>query len=81
MSLTGFDKDTVLKSIEIAVKEHDSATKARIPQEYQIPDTSRRVLRLIAGTCKLSKNGLEIINVIVIIDYQVCLFNCKGYQK
>ena len=45
---------TLLESMEIAVKEHDNKIQSKIPTDYQVSDTSRRVLRLIVGTCKLS---------------------------
>ena len=54
IALTGFDKDAVLTSIEIAVKEHGKKIQSEVPTDFLIPDTSRRVLRLIVGTCKLS---------------------------
>ena len=55
VALTGFNKQAVLASIKIAVREHGKKIQSNIPIEYQVPDTSRRVLRLIAGTCcKLS---------------------------
>ncbi|MBC8186309.1 UDP-N-acetylglucosamine 2-epimerase [candidate division KSB1 bacterium] len=60
IALTGFDTQTVLASIEIAVREHDIKKQSKIPADYQVPDTSRRVLRLIAGTCKLSNHWLGI---------------------
>jgi len=62
IALTGFKTQTVLGSIEIAVREHGKKVQSNIPIDYQVPDTSRRVLRLIAGTCKLSNKwqGIEV---------------------
>ncbi|MBI87030.1 MAG: UDP-N-acetylglucosamine 2-epimerase (non-hydrolyzing) [Candidatus Marinimicrobia bacterium] len=53
--LTGFDKEIILQSIQIIVEQNrkDSIDK-NVPQEYQIQDTSFRVLNLILGTAKLS---------------------------
>ena len=52
--LTGFDLDIVLYSIEIAVNEQKEQHKKQIPFDYQVPDTSWRVLKLIQGLSKLS---------------------------
>ena len=61
IALTGFDSQAVLGSIKIAVREHENQIQSKIPADYQVPDTSRRVLRLITGTCKLSNKwqGIE----------------------
>jgi UDP-N-acetylglucosamine 2-epimerase (non-hydrolysing) len=55
IALTGFDVDTVLSSVEYAISRKDLAT-GRIPVEYEVRDTSHRVLRLILGTAKLSND-------------------------
>ncbi len=52
--LTGFDPDNVLASVELAIKEHNSGTKKQVPADYQVPDTSWRVLKLIQGLAGLS---------------------------
>ena len=61
--LTGFDPDIVMQSIELAINEfsgnHPNRPIAQspnrpIPHEYQITDTSWRVLKLIMGNTKLS---------------------------
>ena len=54
VALTGFNKEAVTTSIEIAVMEHGKKIQGEVPTDYQVPDTSRRVLKLIVGTCKLS---------------------------
>ena len=61
IALTGFDTQTVLGSIEISVREQKKKIQNDIPTDYQVPDTSRRILRLIAGTYKLSNqwHGIE----------------------
>jgi UDP-N-acetyl-L-fucosamine synthase len=60
--LTGFDPAVVLNSIEVVVKEFE-VTKGykRIPDEYNIDNTSWRVLKLILGNAKLSNlwNGIK----------------------
>ena len=53
--LTGFDKNIILQSIQMIVDQVCKDSKRKhIPQEYQIRDTSYRVLNLIVGTAKLS---------------------------
>ncbi len=52
--LTGFDIDTVLDSIKLVIEEHADSAYRKIPFEYEIHNTSWRVLKLILGTAKLS---------------------------
>jgi UDP-N-acetylglucosamine 2-epimerase (non-hydrolysing) len=59
--LTGFDPDIILDSISLVIKEQSDRTVFSIPQDYQIEDTSWRVLKLIIGNSKLSNlwNGIS----------------------
>jgi UDP-N-acetylglucosamine 2-epimerase (non-hydrolysing) len=59
--LTGFDPDIVLNAIEIAIGEHKRNITKQIPADYQIPDTSWRVLKLVQGLSSLSNKwyGIE----------------------
>lgn len=50
VALTGFDIDSVLASIHYAINNRPDS----IPAEYAVRDTSKRVLRLILGTARLS---------------------------
>ncbi|QYZ78455.1 UDP-N-acetylglucosamine 2-epimerase (non-hydrolyzing) [Methanofollis formosanus] len=52
--LTGLDVDTVLDAVGLVMAEGQERAETEIPAEYQIPDTSWRVLKLILGTAKLS---------------------------
>jgi UDP-N-acetyl-L-fucosamine synthase len=53
--LTGFDPDVVLQSIEVAIKHHQSpATNHQSPVDYQVGNTSWRVIKLIIGNTKIS---------------------------
>lgn len=52
--LTGFDPDVVLNSIEIAINDHKRQPAKQIPADYQVSDTSWRVLKLIQGLTSLS---------------------------
>jgi UDP-N-acetylglucosamine 2-epimerase (non-hydrolysing) len=52
--LTGLDKNTVIKSIEIAINQSNvNSISLCIPHDYIIEDTSLRVLKLIIGISKL----------------------------
>ena len=52
--LTGFDKRSVLDSVELVRKEYHKERERVIPVDYQVPDTSWRVLKLIIGNAGLS---------------------------
>jgi len=51
--LSGFDYDIVLQSIELVINE--AGKYAKICPEYEVENTSQRVLKLILGTAKLHK--------------------------
>ena len=59
--LTGFDTNIILDSISLAIKERDEREIFSIPDDYQIKDTSWRVIKLILGNSKLSNiwNGIN----------------------
>ena len=52
--LTGFEPDTVLASIETAIKEHEQKIPKLVSPDYLVPDTSWRALKLILGLSSLS---------------------------
>ena len=52
--LTGFDPEIVLASIDTAIREHEQIVPKQICPDYQVPDTSWRVLKLIQGLASLS---------------------------
>lgn len=52
--LTGLNPDILLQSVEIVTTEKELITEREIPEEYQIRNTSLRVLKLITGTAKLA---------------------------
>lgn len=54
ITLTGFDSGVILAAAQQAMDEAAAGIQKTIPAEYLIQDTSRRVLRLILGTAKLS---------------------------
>ncbi len=53
--LTGLDADNLLQAIEIVTSEADQYPKREIPEEYQVENTSLRVVKLITGTAKLTR--------------------------
>jgi UDP-N-acetyl-L-fucosamine synthase len=60
--LTGFDPDVVMKSIRIAVSEfREGGGYKQIAEDYEIENTSWRVLKLISGNTRLSNiwNGIK----------------------
>mgnify|MGYP000999614016 CR=1 FL=1 len=59
--LTGFDADLVLDSISISIKEHIDLRERQIPQDYQVPDSSWRVLKLLHGLSALSNKWYGIL--------------------
>ncbi|WP_419308083.1 non-hydrolyzing UDP-N-acetylglucosamine 2-epimerase [Chromohalobacter israelensis] len=56
IALTGLDKDVLVDGVRIATapREVFSGTEREIPEEYQVCNTSERVVRLITGTAKLA---------------------------
>jgi UDP-N-acetylglucosamine 2-epimerase len=52
--LTGFDTNVVRESIRIVIAEESMRSKRPVPADYQIEDTSWRVLKLIIGNTGLS---------------------------
>ncbi len=52
--LTGFDPDIILNSISMVINETKERKSFSMPPDYQIDNTSWRVVKLILGNCKLS---------------------------
>lgn len=59
--LTGFDPAIIINSVSLVIKERKERQTFSIPDDYQINDTSWRVVKLIMGNCKLSNpwNGIN----------------------
>jgi UDP-N-acetylglucosamine 2-epimerase (non-hydrolysing) len=59
--LTGFNPDIILNSIGLVMHEKKERISFSIPEDYQVEDTSWRVVKLILGNCKLSNlwNGIS----------------------
>ena len=54
ITLTGLDSDVLLDSIRLTIKEFDKKVARIIPKEYEISNTSWRVVKLLTGTAKLN---------------------------
>ena len=52
--LTGFDPDIILNSIALVINETTERKSFSIPADYEIENTSWRVVKLISGNCRLS---------------------------
>ncbi|MDA3929923.1 MAG: UDP-N-acetylglucosamine 2-epimerase (non-hydrolyzing) [Prolixibacteraceae bacterium] len=52
--LTGFDPEIVLNAVRLSVAQHQSGIANPIPEDYNINNTSWRVLKLILGNTRLS---------------------------
>lgn len=61
--LTGFEPDVVLESVKLVIKEHDNKKYDLIPPDYQINNTSWRVLKLIMGNAGLSNLWHGVVNL------------------
>lgn len=59
--LTGFNTDIVMNSIETVIDEHKRLPPKTIPYDYQVTDTSWRVLKLIQGLATLSNDWHGVI--------------------
>lgn len=59
--LTGLDKNTILQSVDLTVKQLKKNPYRSLPAEYKITNVSERVVKLIMGTNKLSNHWGGII--------------------
>jgi UDP-N-acetyl-L-fucosamine synthase len=51
--LTGLNVETILNAVEFVTSHSDYDREHQIPEEYDVRNTSHRVVKLILGTCKL----------------------------
>ena len=52
--LTGFEPERVVESVRTVIAEAKLGRQVQIAPDYQVPDTSWRVLKLILGNTGLS---------------------------
>ncbi len=59
--VTGLDPDTILAGVKLQTSSDICETETCVPNDYQITNTSHRVVKLIVGTAKLSNmwNGIK----------------------
>ncbi|RZB29736.1 MAG: UDP-N-acetylglucosamine 2-epimerase (non-hydrolysing) [Desulfobacteraceae bacterium Eth-SRB1] len=60
--LSGLNPEIVLEAVKLAVDEHKVCKNTQITPEYQVNNTSWRVLKTILGTAKLSNKWWGITN-------------------
>jgi UDP-N-acetyl-L-fucosamine synthase len=60
--LSGFDPDIIIGSVELLINEHKNGDYDNIPQEYNVDNTSWRVLKIIMGNTKLSNKWDGIVS-------------------
>ncbi len=53
--LTGLDVETILAAVEFVTSHREYDRDHPIPEEYEVRNTSHRVVKLILGTCKLGQ--------------------------
>ncbi len=54
IAITGLDPETIVGSIRVQTSDDSKKMSWRIPADYEIDNTSHRVVKLITGTYKLS---------------------------
>ena len=59
--LTGINTGNIINSVNLSIKEFKNNRKLSVPDNYQIQNTSERVIKIIQGTVFLSNkwNGIE----------------------
>ena len=60
--VTGLDAATIVNAVRLQMSDDIRANPVSVPQDYQIENTSERVLKLILGTAKLSNqwDGIKV---------------------
>ena len=59
--LTGINSQAILRAIEMEMNERMQGKIKTVPVDYQVRNTSQRVVKLILGTCHLSNSWAGII--------------------
>ena len=60
--LTGLNPDVVIAAVDLVVQESELYANREVPAEYQVENTSLRVLKLILGTAKLTNRWRNLEN-------------------
>ncbi len=61
--LTGLDKETIINSINLTIIEENRKIKKEITKDYEVENTSWRVVKLITGTCNLSNKWDSVLKI------------------
>ena len=60
--LTGLDLEVVLKSLQLVAEKQEGDANS-IPLEYEVTNTSWRIVKLILGTTKMSNDWNSIVEI------------------
>ena len=61
--LTGLDKEVVLKSLDLVIDQKQNTEANSIPLDYEVTNTSWRIVKLILGTAKISNDWNSIVKI------------------
>ena len=61
--LTGLDLEVVLKSLQLVIAQKQEGDANSIPLEYEVTNTSWRIVKLILGTAKMSNDWNSIVEI------------------
>jgi len=61
--LTGLDKEVVLKALKLVIDQKQEMQANSIPLDYQVTNTSWRIVKLILGTAKMSNDWNSITKI------------------
>jgi UDP-N-acetyl-L-fucosamine synthase len=61
--ITGLEADVILAAVRLQIAETSSTMKPKIPADYEIENVSQRVVKLIIGTARLSKQWDNIVEI------------------
>ena len=61
--ITGLDADVILAAVRLQIAETSSTIQPKVPADYEIENVSQRVVKLIIGTARLSKQWDNIVEI------------------
>ncbi len=54
--VTGLDRQVIHDAVAYAISSRSGAASRQLPREYEVTDTSDRVVRIVLGTCRLCRS-------------------------
>lgn len=60
--LTGLNSEVVLQAVDFVTREREAFPRQEIPEEYEIRNTSQRVVKLMLGTARLANRWRNLDN-------------------